>query len=271
VTVHYRPFVKRTPIIDGHAHMGFYRNFHIPANDADGMVEQFDAVGIDVACVSHHAGISADHTFGNDVIIDAVRRHPSRLIGFCVINPNYPDTVDAEIERCFAEPGFRGFKVHPELHGDYPLDGPGYRRMWAYANAHGLPVLSHSYFGGDRLEVFERVANTYPDATVLLGHAGLDLGLGNAVALAERTHNVMLDMTAMQRHCWAVEHLVARTDPTRLVWGSDSPFIDPGLILGAVVHAAIPEQVRDAILYHNLARILRIDVTASGMAERSRT
>lgn len=267
MTVEYRPFVKRTPIIDGHAHMGYYRNFHIPWNDADGMVAQMDCVGIDVACVSHHAGISADHQFGNGAIIDAVRRYPSHFVGFCVINPNYPETAQGEIERCFAEPGFRGFKVHPELHGDYPLDGPGYRRMWEYADVHGLPVLSHSYFGGDRLAVFENLARHYPGATVLLGHAGLDLGLDNAAALTERVPNVVLDMTAMQRHNWAVEHLAARTDPSRLVWGSDTPFIDPGLILGAVVHAALPDDVVDAILYHNMARILRISVKPGAIVD----
>jgi predicted TIM-barrel fold metal-dependent hydrolase len=122
-------------------------------------------------------------------------------------------------------------------------------------------VLSHSYFGGDRLETFERLAKTYAGATVLLGHAGMDLGLDKAIALVERTENVILDMTAMQRHCWAVEYLTARANPARLTWGSDSPFIDPGLILGAVVHADIPEDIRAAILYGNLSRILRIEIT----------
>jgi predicted TIM-barrel fold metal-dependent hydrolase len=139
--------------------------------------------------------------------------------------------------------------------------------MWSFADAHGLPVLSHSYFGGDRLETFERLAKTYPGATMLLGHAGMDLGLDNAIGLVERTDNVILDMTAMQRHCWAVEFLATRVNPARLTWGSDSPFIDPGLILGAVVHADIPEDVREAILYGNLARILRIEIT-DGLIKR---
>lgn len=259
----YQPFVKTHPIIDGHAHMGYYRNFHIPANSADGMIARFDQVGIDAACVSHHAGISADARDGNSAVIEAVRRHPNRLIGFCVINPNYPEDTAGEVERCFGA-GFRGFKVHPELHGNYPLEGPGYQEMWRYANAHALPVLSHSYFGGDSLETFERLALTYPGATVLLGHAGLDLGLDNALGLLERTSNVILDMTAMQRHCWGVEYLARRADPARLTWGSDSPFIDPGPILGAVVHADVPADVKTAILYHNMARILRIRI-ADGM------
>jgi predicted TIM-barrel fold metal-dependent hydrolase len=269
VKTHYREFVKQTPIIDGHAHMGAYRNFHIPDNSADGMVRRFDHVGIDVACVSHHAGISADFQFGNNAVIQAVQRHPHRLVGFCVINPNYPTEAEAEIERCFSVPGFRGFKVHPELHGDYPLDGPGYRAMWRYADEHRLPVLSHSYAGGDRLETFERVARDHPGASVMLGHAGLDLGLDNAVRLVERTENVFLDMTAMQRHCGAVELLAARADPTRLTWGSDSPFIDPGPILGAVALANIANAVRSAILYENLARILRISVVDGQIEDAS--
>ncbi|GAA3315138.1 MULTISPECIES: amidohydrolase family protein [Arthrobacter] len=266
----YKPYLKTSPIIDGHAHMGHYRNFAIPNNDADGMIARFDAVGIDVACVSHHAGISADHEYGNSMVADAVRRHPNRLVGFCVINPNYPKTAASEIARCFGQPGFRGFKVHPELHGDYPLDGPGYRAMWEFANANGLPVLSHSYFGGDRLATFESVASKYPDATIFLGHAGIDLGADNALALLDRTSNVLLDMTAIQRHCSAVEYLGNRADPTRLTWGSDSPFIDPGIILGAVVHADIPDEVRTAILYENLARALKIKVVDGVIEEADR-
>ncbi|NNM47720.1 amidohydrolase family protein [Knoellia koreensis] len=256
----YRSFEKTTPIIDGHAHMGAFRNFHVPRNDAQGMVERFDEVGIDVACVSHHAGISADFRYGNTQVLEAVQRFPDRLIGFCVVNPNYPDESAAEIERCFASGGFRGFKVHPELHGDYPLDGPGYEEMWRYADANRLPVLSHSYAGGDSLKTFEDVAKRYPGASVMLGHAGLDLGLDNAARLVERTENIYLDMTAMQRHCGAVELLASRVDPARLTWGSDSPFIDPGPILGAVALADIPADVRSAILYDNLARLLRITV-----------
>ena len=260
MTTSYRPFAKRIPIIDAHAHMGAYRNFHIPDNDADGMLAQFDAVGIDVACVSHHASISADHVHGNEQVRRAVQRSPERLIGMCVLNPNYPETAEAEIERCFSGPGFRGFKAHPELHGDYPLDGPGYRPMWEYADHHGLPVLSHSYFGGDRLEVFRALSERYPNTVVLLGHAGIDLGLDRAAELANSSDNLVLDMTAMQRHGGAVEYLADRVGPTKLVWGSDSPFIDPGLVLGTIVHADIEDDVREAILYRNMASILGVDV-----------
>lgn len=265
----YQTFEQTTPIIDGHAHMGAFRNFHIPRNNAQGMIERYDEVGIDVACVSHHAGISADFHFGNSQVLEAVERYPDRLIGFCVVNPNYPDESRDEIEQCFDSDGFRGFKVHPELHGDYPLDGAGYEAMWRHADQEKLPVLSHSYAGGDSLATFERVAQRYPGAAVLLGHAGLDLGLENAARLVERTENIYLDMTAMQRHCGAVEFLAARVDPARLTWGSDSPFIDPGLILGAVAQADIPDEVRSAILYHNLARLLRIAVRGGRIIEET--
>jgi predicted TIM-barrel fold metal-dependent hydrolase len=267
--VAYRPFTKSTPIIDGHAHMGYFRNFNIPDNDAEGMIRRFDDVGIDAACVSHHAGISADYEYGNRMVAGAVQRYPNRLIGFCVINPNYEGSVD-EIERCFSIPGFRGFKVHPELHGDYPLDGPGYRAMWEFAHENRLPVLSHSYFGGDRLPTFERLAERYAGASVLLGHAGLDLGLDDALSLIDRTTNVYLDMTAIERHCNSVEFLAARADPSRLTWGSDSPFIEPSLILGAIAHANIPEAVRAAILYENLARILHIKIVDGVIEDEKR-
>jgi len=268
VTVFFRHFEKQTPIIDAHSHMGSFRSFNIPMNGPDGMIQQMDSVGIDVACISHHSSISADVNFGNNEIARAIREYPARFIGFCVTNPNYPSETHEQIERCFSQPGFGGFKAHPELHGNYPLDGPGYAPMWEYANAHSLPILSHSYFGGDRLDVFKKLAEKYPNTTVLLGHAGLDLGLENAVALTQSVPNVVLDMTAMQRHCGAVEHLVSLADPSKLVWGSDMPFIDPGMIIGAVVLADISTEVRNAILYDNMSKILRITVSSTGIVRQ---
>jgi predicted TIM-barrel fold metal-dependent hydrolase len=253
---------KRPPtdmlIVDAHCHLGFFRNFHIPRNDVSGLLDEMDRLGIDVAALAHHAGISSDFRLGNDEVAAAIAAHPDRFVGYCVINPNFPDEVQAELERCFSIPGFRGVKVHPELHGDYPLDGPHYRPAWEFVNRHRLPLLSHSYFGGDSLAVFDRLAAEYPDATVLLGHAGLDLGLPDAIALVKRHPNVLLDLTGPLMWDRMAPVLLEHLPADRLVYGSDIPFVSGALQLGGLVCADVPRADLEQIAGLNACRMFGI-------------
>lgn len=88
------PISKHFPtdmfIVDSHCHMGYFRNFHIPNNDVQGMLEVSDLLGIDVMAVAHHAGISSDFKLGNDTVAGAIAHYPDRFVGYCVVNPNFP-------------------------------------------------------------------------------------------------------------------------------------------------------------------------------------
>ena len=134
-------------VIDAHCHLGAYFNFHIPDNEAEGMVSVMDRLGIKTACISPHVGITPDFKLGNDMALEAVKKYPGRFFAYITLNPNYPEDIPAEIERCYQN-GMRGFKIHPSLHG-YPADGANLKQMWEFANEKSLPVLAHSW-GGDR-------------------------------------------------------------------------------------------------------------------------
>ncbi|RIQ19002.1 amidohydrolase family protein [Jiangella rhizosphaerae] len=245
-------------IVDAHVHLGHFRNFHIPQNDVDGVVAAMDAMGIDVAVVSAHAAISSDVVYGNDLVLEAMARRPDRIVGYCVVNPNYPDSVTGELERCFEHPGFRGVKVHPELHGDHPLDSRAYRPMWEFAAERGLPVLSHSYFGGDSLDVFGQLAERYPTAQVILGHAGQDFPMDDVVALVENHDNVWLDLCGALSNDGAVDALTGALGSTRILFGSDLPFVNGALQLGTLLYSRLTaEQVAD-IAYRNAERLFRV-------------
>jgi len=246
-------------IVDAHCHMGAFRNFHIPHEDIDGMVQTMDSLGIDVAIVAAHAGISSDYRMGNDQVIDAASRYPGRVLGYCCINPNYPGEISAELDRCFRDPIFRGVKLHPELHGDYPLDGPNYRPVFEFAAERGVPVLSHSYFGGDGLQVFARIADDYPTVPLLLGHAGLDFGIHHVVDVVRDHTNILLDLTGPLLWDGVLERLTAELGPERLVFGSDVPFVNPALQLGGCVLARLGHDDKEQILGRNAANLFRID------------
>ncbi|MGH3469374.1 MAG: amidohydrolase family protein [Thermocrispum sp.] len=253
------PLEKRPPtdvlVVDAHCHLGYFRNFHIPDNDSGGVVAVFDQLGIDAGVVAAHAGISSDFRRGNDEVAEAADRHPGRIFGYCCINPNYPDDVAAELERCFDHPSFRGIKLHPELHDDYPLDGPGYRRVWDFAADRKVPVLVHSYFGGDSLDVIAATAQRYQGATLVLGHGGLDLGVPDVVRLVRRLPNVVLDLTGPASWDGLVEYLVSEVGAERLVFGSDIPFVNPAVQLGGCAYARIDADDRRQILGDNAAQL----------------
>lgn len=252
-----------TPIIDAHAHLGKFRNFHIPRADAVGLVASLDAYGIDAAVISSHAAISADVVRGNDETLAALDAHPGRLYGYTVVNPNYGDEAAAELERCFAHPAMRGIKLHPELHGDHPVTGPGYTPAWEFADAHGLPVLSHTYFAGDPLEAFATLADRYPRATLLLGHAGIDHGVRDVVRLVSEHPNVVLDLCGALVHARVLEDLLEHLPVDRLVLGTDMPFISGARQIGTILYSGLSREEQAIILGGTAAQLFRIGEVAS--------
>ncbi|MHB1652597.1 MAG: amidohydrolase family protein [Desulfitobacteriaceae bacterium] len=245
-------------IIDVHCHMGYFRNFQIPFNDVHGMIKEMDSYGIDIACVTHHAGISSDFRLGNDTVAEAIRLYPNRIVGYCTINPNFPAEIGEELTRCIDVYGFRAIKVHPELHDDYPLDGRNYRPMWEFAAARSLPLLSHTYFAGDSLEVFRNLANEYPTVTILLGHLGFDKGLDRAIDLVLECPNIVLDLTGPVQFAGVVEKVVKEAGVDRVVYGSDIPFRDAATQLGNILYADLTREQKEKILGLNTKRIFKL-------------
>jgi predicted TIM-barrel fold metal-dependent hydrolase len=245
-------------IVDAHVHLGSFRNFHIPDNDIHGVIRAMDGFGIDIGVIAAHAGISSDFRLGNDQVAQAADLYPDRVLGFCCVNPNYPGQVLAELERCFAHPAFRGIKLHPELHDDYPLDGSGYAPMWEFAAEREIPVLSHSYFGGDPLQVFGKLADRYPTVPLLLGHSGMDFPLEQVLATVLEHPNMWLDLCGALRWDGLVERLVEGVGAHRLLFGSDLPFINGASQLGTLVYARLPHESIELVVGGNARKLFRI-------------
>lgn len=245
-------------VVDAHGHLGPFRNFHIPENDSDGVVAAMDSMGIDTVVLSAHAGISSDYRLGNDLVMEASARHPGRILGYCAINPNYADDLETELLRCFDDPAFRGIKLHPELHGGHRLDASAYRPVWEFANHRRLPVLSHSFYGGDGLDVFARIATDYPGVAVILGHAGQDFGLDAVADLVLSHDNVWLDLSGALTFDGVVERFVERLGHERILLGTDLPFIAGALQLGTLLHSRLSPEAIDAIAGGNAVKLFGI-------------
>lgn len=251
--------LEDTLIIDGHGHIGYWPGFHIPHNDAQGMIETMDGLGINKVCISAHAGIGPDYKLGNDMVIKATQDFPDRFIGYITINPNYPDDLEKELKRCVGKMGLG--EIHPMQH-EYPANGPRYRAVWEYADQYNLPVLIHTWGGVESCKpsLFEEIAREYPRAILILGHAGGNFdGFDDAIKVAKKRDNVYLDLTGSELLAFGlVEYFVKRVAVDRILYGSDIPFMSAGAQLGKVVYAKISDENKQKILGLNMARLLKI-------------
>lgn len=244
-------------VVDAHMHLGPYSQFHIAHNDAQGMIEEMDRLGIRQGWIASHAAISAEARRGNDETADAVRAFPGRFVGYVVVDPNYPDEVVPELERCLSMPEFRMIKVHPSL-AQYPLDGPNYEPIWAVAKERNCPVLTHAW-GGDPLcgaQPIRRVLERHPEVRLFYGHALYPTNFAEAAEVARDFPNLWLDITSSYQGYGMIEHAVATVGAERIVYGSDMPFLAAAGAIGHILHAQISDEAKALLLGGNAMRLL---------------
>jgi uncharacterized protein len=243
-------------IVDAHAHAGPYSLFFIPRNTAPEMVHVMDRCGVSTALISTNLGIQLDAAAGNLETARIVDAHPGRMLGYAVINP-WQD-AESELARWDGDPRFVGLKIHPDLH-HYPLIGPRYAPVWEFAERTGLPVLTHSWFGSeyDDLAQVSAVADQHPAAQIIAGHAGVRReGVDVAIELARRHPNVHLEICGSHGHGELISIMVAELGSSRILYGSDFPFIDMRTSLGRVVFAQLDEHDAAMLLGGNIAALV---------------
>jgi len=197
----------------------------------------------------------------NDWVAEFTRARPDRFLGYCHINPNYPEAIEAEIARCFDDLGFAGFKIHISWNG-HPYDGDRYAPVYEYANAHRLPILAHTW-GDESVRQLAAMARRYPGATFMAGHSGagdVEINLEEA----RRTPNLYLELTYSAGTPWMVERLVREVGAERILFGSDTILFAASHQVGKVVFADIPESDKVMILGGNARRIFGLPDAALG-------
>lgn len=248
--------LKDILLIDCHCHMGYWSHFNVPCGLAGGMLASMDALGTDIACVTAHSSIGPDFIYGNDMVMAAVEKYPERFIGYATVNPNYPEDMKHELERCFAVKGIRGIKLHPACHGT-SIDHKNYRIAYETAHAKGCPILIHIW-GKSAVAVIDRLADTYSDALFIMGHGGADIdAMEAAVDVVGRHANVYVDLAISRVREGNVEWLVKEMGPKKILFGSDMPFFDPRPAFGRIAFADIGDSVKKDIFGLNMERLLK--------------
>ena len=143
-----------------------------------------------------------------------VVKYPDNIIPFIHIDPRSASRFGGEdpidfIREFHQTHGFRGIKLYPPL--GYAPDDPAVEPIYAYADAHGLPVMSHCSPGGIRSRIFDakdvrthtaphryrKVLQDFPNMRLCLAHFG---GQGEWASYLETPW--LEDSTDLERMDW---------------------------------------------------------------------
>jgi hypothetical protein len=242
-------------VIDAHGHLGPSSLVHTAYNTAEDLLDSMNRIGIRRACVSSLLALHVDYRRGNDQMAEIVRRYPDRILGYAVINPNYPEAIERELTRGLDTLGLGAVKIHPSWHA-YPADGPAYQRVYAYMNERGGVILSHTF---DSPAVLAAISAAYPNVSFIHAHVGggHDGRTPSPWApLLRDRDNVYLDTVLSVVSFGGIEKLVEAVGADKLLFGTDGAWMDNAHQIGRITHADISDEDKKKILGLNMQRIL---------------
>lgn len=264
--------VDDCPVIDTHAHFGPYQAIYFPRHRPERVLDTMDRCGVRWMLFSGHQAL-VDTERGNAEIAAVVSASPDRFRGWWVLNPNYPERMQAELDGFEAQqasvgqassvPAFVGFKLHPGMHST-SLTDDAYTPVWEYANARNLPILSHTWQGGTcSYREVAAVAEKYPNIRFLMGHAGYGDWEESANVARDHEH-VYLELTAAYSVRGSLEIMCEHAGSRKITFGTDHPWFDPHYGIGCILSAHMTDEDRRNILYRNAQRLFGLPLEGIG-------
>lgn len=247
---------------------------------ADRWVQELDRSGVRRAALI--ASVPGDEVS----VAKAVARHPSRVVGFFMLDPTSADAV-SRTEHAVDHLGLRGICLFPAMQR-YALHDPRVREVVQLAEKRaGTAVFVHcgalsvgvrkklglpSRFDvryGNPLDL-HALASDCPSVPFIIPHFGAGL-FREALLVADLSSNVYLDTSSTNR--WMSYHpgltlpdvfrqALAVAGPDRLLFGTDSSFFPRGwnravhdAQVSALDAAGVDESVRQRIFSENFDRL----------------
>ncbi len=239
-------------IIDSHCHAG----------KGDGLTGPWDT-SASLEKYLHrasHAGINrtvlfpafhSDYAIANREVAGIVASQPERFFGFAFVHADDDrGRMHSLVKVAVEEYGFVGIKVHRH-------DARINREVCEVARAYRLPVL---YDPVGEVSVAELLATEYPDVDFIFAHLGSFADDWQAqqafIDPLSRHPNIYTDTSGIRRFD-LLEQAVDRAGPGKVLFGSDGPWLHPGLELAKIAALRLGAADRGMILGGNFLRLIR--------------
>jgi hypothetical protein len=239
-------------IIDCHCHAGKGDGLTGPWDTAAPLkkyLRRATAAGIQRTVL--FAAFHSDYRQANRQVARIVAARPDRFFGFAFIHPVHDrGRVHALVREAVRQHGFVGIKVHRH-------DSRITREICEAARVYDLPLL---YDVMGEVSTVELLATEYPTVNFIIPHLGSFADDWRAqLALIdhlERHPNVYTDSSGIRRFD-LLEQAVHRAGARKVLFGSDGPWLHPGVELEKVRALGLPPADEDLILSKNLLKLIR--------------
>ena len=239
---------------------------------AEELLASMDDAGIDLSVMLNIGWVSHDLCVRtNDYIMDAMARHPTRLIGFCAVQPVAGDAAVAEIERC-AKAGARGVgELRSDIQGFDLADEGLMKPITDAAVQHDLVLLTHAsepvghqYPGKGALtpDILYSFILGFPNLRLVCAHWGGGLPFYALMPeVAKALAGVYFDTaaTVFLYEPRVFDQVSSILGSSKILFGTDYPLLDQDRVVGQVRSSQLPEDAKRAILGDNARTLLSLD------------
>jgi uncharacterized protein len=239
-------------IIDFHCHAGQGDKMSAPWNTSapiENYLRRARAAGIDKTVVM--PPLHGNYQQANAQVAQIVARYPARLIGFAFVHARRDaGRIFRMIQHAVTKWRFRGMKVHG-------FEAMPTREVCDTALAFNLPVLVDIV---SRPEVVDMFAREFPRVNFIIAHLGSFTDNWNAhqqvIYQLARYPNVYADTSGVRQFDYLLQ-AVRRGGPHKLLFGSDGPWLHPGMELFKIRLLGLPAEQEALVLGRNAIRLLR--------------
>jgi predicted TIM-barrel fold metal-dependent hydrolase len=234
--------------------------------EAESVIDAADRLGIDqLVCSIPVTGgrwaTPAQVRDCNDAVLQAMRRYPGRILGYCFLNPGYGDEALQELDRCVVRERMVGVKLYNQYKINDPVVFPVVERTIEL----GVPILSHaarlvtpSDIAAQPLTShaadFVDVGRRYPEAMIIHGHiAGGGDWQWTIKVLRDAPPSIYLDTGGSVMDAGMLERCVRDFGEDRLLFATDMT-MEGGV--ARLRDAEITDEQRDRIFHRNFEAII---------------
>jgi hypothetical protein len=195
-----------------------------------------------------------DYRAQHDLIGQAVRDHPDRLMGAACLFPLIERTTfRKEVQRCREQYGFTALKLQPQYHGLNPLSGSS-DFFFETAMENHMAVVCHTGSGLPLSSpaLLMMPARKYPALKIVVAHAGGGIFVHEAILAALFCPNISLELSSLMPH--HVLEVLSYISSDRLMIGSDLPE-SVETEIGKIQMLDIPDADKRNILHETGCRV----------------
>lgn len=197
------------------------------------------------------AAFHSDYAVANQIVGRIVQRHPARFSGFAFVHADRDrGRIGTMVHEAVEQFGFCGIKLHR-------YDARISREVCDTARAFRLPVL---YDVVGEISVVELLATQYPDVNFIIPHLGsfaddwrAQTGLTDYLV---RYPNIFTDTSGVRRFD-ILKKAVERAGAGKFLFGSDGPWLHPGVELAKIFALPLKPADQERILAKNWLALTR--------------